>query len=68
MKLDHLESTHQFDVDDKTGLLTGLSYKSPSGAGNVGFETTLNIQSGGGERRDQNEESVSWTDQNWIAR
>ena len=51
MKLDHLESTHQFEVDDKTGLLTGLSYKSPSGARNVGFETTLNIQSEGGERR-----------------
>ena len=51
MKLDHLESTHQFEVDDKTGLLTGLSYKSSSGSGNVGFETTLNIQSGGGEQR-----------------
>ena len=51
MKLHHLESTHQFEVDDKTGLLTGLIYRSPSGERNVGFETTLNIQSEGGERR-----------------
>jgi glycosidase len=51
VKLHHLESTHQFEVDDKTGLLTGLSYTSPSGARGVGFETSLNIQSGGGERR-----------------
>ena len=51
MKLHHLESNHKFEVDDKTGLLTGLTYTSPSGARNVGFETTLNIQSGGGERR-----------------
>lgn len=51
MKLNHLESTHQFEVDDKTGLLTGLSYRSPAVVRNVGFETSLNIQSGGGERR-----------------
>ena len=51
MKLDHFESTHQFDVDHETGLLAGLSHISLSVVRNVGFETTLNIQSGGGERR-----------------
>ena len=51
MKLDHFESTHQFDVDHETGLLAGLSYISSSVVRNVGFVTTLNIQSGGGERR-----------------
>lgn len=51
MKLYNLESTHQFEVADKTGLLTGLTYASPSGARGVAFETSLNIQSGGGERR-----------------
>ena len=51
MKLDHFESTHQFDVDHETGLLAGLSHISLSVIRNVGFETTLNIQSGGGERR-----------------
>lgn len=51
MKLDHFESTHQIDVDDETGLLAGLSHMSPPVVRNVGFETTLNIQSGGGERR-----------------
>ena len=33
-------------------MLTGLTYTSPSGARSFNFETTLNIQSGGGERRD----------------
>jgi hypothetical protein len=51
MKLHHLESTHHYEVDEKTGLLTGLTYTSPSGVRSVGFETSLNIQSGGGERR-----------------
>ena len=51
MKLDHFESTHQFDVDHETGLLAGLSHISLSVVRSVGFETTLNIQSGGGERR-----------------
>jgi len=51
VKLDHFESTHQFDVDHETGLLAGLSHISLSVVRNVGFETTLNIQSGGGERR-----------------
>ena len=51
MKLNHLESTHEFEVDNKTGLLTGVGYRSTSAARNVGFKTTLNIQSGGGERR-----------------
>ena len=51
MKLHHVESNHQFEVDDKTGLLTGLTYTSPSGARGVGFATSLNIQSEGGERR-----------------
>ena len=51
MKLNHKESHHQFEVDDKTGLLTGLSYESPAGLRAVGFETHLNIQTGGGERR-----------------
>ena len=51
MKLHHPESTHQYEVDDKTGLLTGLTYTSPFGERSVGFETSLNIQSGGGERR-----------------
>ncbi len=51
MKLDHFESTHQFDVDHETGLLAGLSLISLSVVRSVGFETTLNIQSGGGERR-----------------
>ena len=51
MKLNHLESNHHFEVDDKSGLLTGLTYTSPSGVRSIGFETTLNIQSGGGERR-----------------
>ena len=51
MQLHHLESNHQFEVDDETGLLTGLTYGLPTGERNVGFETTLTIQSGGGERR-----------------
>ncbi len=51
MKLHHLESNHQFEVDDKTGLLTGLTYTSPAGLRSVSFQTTLNIQSGGGEKR-----------------
>lgn len=51
MKLNHLESNHEFEVDNKTGLLSGLSYRTTSVARNVGFKTTLNIQSGGGERR-----------------
>ena len=51
MKLDHFESTHQFDVDHETGLLAGLSHTSSPVVRNVGFVTTLNIQSGGGERR-----------------
>jgi hypothetical protein len=51
VKLDHFESTHQFDVDHETGLLAGLSLISLSVVRSVGFETTLNIQSGGGERR-----------------
>ena len=51
MKLHHLESNHQFEVDDKSGLLTGLTYTSGAGVRSVGFETSLNIQSGGGERR-----------------
>ena len=51
MKLHHPESTHHYEVDEKTALLTGLTYSSPSGARSVGFETSLNIQSGGGERR-----------------
>ena len=51
MKLHHAESHHQFEVDDKTGLLTGLTYKSAAGVRAVSFETTLNIQTGGGERR-----------------
>lgn len=51
MKLHHVESNHQFEVSDKTGLLTGLTYTSPSGERGVGFATSLNIQSGGGERR-----------------
>jgi glycosidase len=51
VKLHHPESTHHYDVDEKTALLTGLTYSSPSGARSVGFETSLNIQSGGGERR-----------------
>ena len=48
MKLYHLESNHHYEVDDKTGLLTGLTYTSPSGVRSVSFETSLNIQSGGG--------------------
>jgi len=51
VKLHHLESNHQFEVDDKTGLLTGLTYTSPAGLRSVSFQTTLNIQSGGGEKR-----------------
>ncbi|NCU96744.1 MAG: hypothetical protein EBV47_03705, partial [Actinobacteria bacterium] len=51
MKLDHLESNHQFKIDDNSGLLTGLTYRSPAGERGVGFNTTLNIQTGGGERR-----------------
>ena len=51
MKLNHAESHHQFEVDDKTGLLTGLTYTSPTGVRAVSFETSLNIQTGGGERR-----------------
>jgi len=51
VKLQHAESDHQFEVDDKTGLPTGLFYKSPAGIRAVNFETTLNIQTGGGERR-----------------
>lgn len=43
MKLHHVESNHQFEVGDKTGLLTGLTYTSPSGARGVGFATSLNI-------------------------
>ena len=51
MKLDNLESNHQFKIDDNSGLLTGLTYRSPAGERGVGFSTTLNIQTGGGERR-----------------
>ena len=51
MQLHHLESNHQFEVDDKTGLPIGLRYRSPFGERIVGFETILTIQSGGGERR-----------------
>ena len=51
MKLHHLESNHQFKIDDNSGLLTGLTYRSPAGERGVGFSTTLNIQTGGGERR-----------------
>ena len=51
MKLQHAESHHQIEVDDKTCLPTGLFYKSPAGIRAVNFETTLNIQTGGGERR-----------------
>ena len=51
MKLHHLESNHQFEIDDNSGLLTRLTYRSPAGERGVGFSTTLKIQTGGGERR-----------------
>jgi hypothetical protein len=51
VKLNHAESHHQFEVDDKTGLPVSLSYLSPTGVRKVHFETTLNIQTGGGEQR-----------------
>jgi len=51
VKLNHKESSHSFEVDDKSGLLTGLTYKSAAGVRAVSFETSLNIQTGGGERR-----------------
>jgi len=51
VKLNHPESHHQIEIDDKTGLLTNLTFKSVKGDGVVSFETRLELETGGGERR-----------------
>lgn len=51
MKLHHLESNHQIEVDDKSGLLTALTYSSAAATRGVSFDISINLQTGGGERR-----------------
>lgn len=51
MKLNHLESSHQILIDDKSGLLKGLTYTSYGVFRQIVFECSLSIDTGGNERR-----------------
>ena len=51
MKLNHLESSHQIEIDDATGLLTALTYQSGKISRRVEISTEILLEIDGKERR-----------------
>ena len=51
MKLNHLESSHQIEIDDATGLLTALTYQAGKTSRRVEISTEILLEIDGKERR-----------------
>ena len=51
MKLNHLESSHQIEIDDATGLLTALTYQAGKISRRVEISTEILLEIDGKERR-----------------
>ena len=51
MKLNHLESSHQLEVDDASGLLTAITYQSGKTSRRVEISTAILLEIDGKERR-----------------
>jgi glycosidase len=51
VKLNHLESSHQIEIDDATGLLTALTYQSGKISRRVEISTEILLEIDGKERR-----------------
>ena len=51
MKLNHLESSHQIEIDDATGLLTALTYQAGKINRRVEISTEILLEIDGKERR-----------------
>ena len=51
MKLNHLESSHQIEIDDATGLLTALTYRAGKISRRVEISTEILLEIDGKERR-----------------
>jgi Alpha amylase, catalytic domain len=49
--IEHIESSHSFEYDDATGLLSSVSYPWHAGVSTVDIDLTLSIQLGGTEQR-----------------
>ncbi len=51
MKLNHLESSHQLEIDDASGLLTAITYQSGKTSRIVEISTAIVLEIDGKERR-----------------
>ena len=51
MKLNHLESSHQIEIDDATGLLTAITYQVGNVSRRVEISTSILLEIDGKERR-----------------
>jgi len=51
VKLNHLESSHQLEIDDASGLLTAITYQSGKTNRRVEISTAIVLEIDGKERR-----------------